>query len=158
MTSTGAAGDVVGRGNLRVLPAWVLGLVLGALLVVGVQRLAGGGAERGALSNLRPLALGKLCSVLLVNGQIYYGVVAEAGRDFIRLSDVYYVRSGAAGADGAAQNQLVSRRKTDFHAPEWMEIPVEKIVFIEKVGDDSTVARLMAQDHQTPGRGTSASH
>ena len=46
-----------------------------------------------------------------------------------------------------ARKQLVSRRKVDWHGPEWMAIPLDKILFIEKVGAQSQLAALIATDH-----------
>lgn len=99
------------------------------------------------LSGLRTAALGSLCGVLLVNGQMYYGTLINAEGGFIKLSDVYYVRGNAQGTGPQASNQLVSRRKVDWHGPEWMTIPLDKILFIEKVGASSQVATLIATDH-----------
>jgi len=92
-----------------------------------------------------------LCSVLLVNGQMYYGTLEGVHDGVVRLSDVYYVRTAAPATGGTANNQLVSRRKTDWHAPEWMAIPTDKVLMIERVGAASQVATLIAQDHGTAG-------
>ena len=37
--------------------------------------------------------------------------------------------------------------KVDWHGPEWMAIPLDKILFIEKVGAQSQLATLIATDH-----------
>jgi hypothetical protein len=123
----------------------LLGLGEGAQLYV-LHKDAGGTDLRAIDS----VARGSLCSLLLVNGQMYYGTLVEAQGGFVRLEDAYEVHSQPQGS-GPPLNQLVNRRKADWHAPEWMAIPVEKILFIEKVGPDSQVARLIRQDRSNPG-------
>jgi hypothetical protein len=91
-------------------------------------------------------ARNSLCSVLLVNGQMYYGTLQEADSGGVKISDVYYVRSNSQTAGASPNNQLISRRKADWHAPEWMVIPADKILFIERVGAKSQVATLIDQD------------
>jgi hypothetical protein len=126
-----------------VVAVGLLALLTLAQLVQGWRAMR---VDAVQLSGLRTAALGSLCSVLLVNGQMYYGTLITAEGGFIKLSDVYYVR-GIAQTGPPASNQLVSRRKVDWHGPEWMAIPLDKILFIEKVGAQSQLATLIATDH-----------
>jgi len=122
----------------------LLALLTLAQLIQGWRALR---VDAVQLSGLRTTAVGSLCSVLLVNGQMYYGTLSSAEGGFIRLSDVYYVRASAQANGPPASNQLVSRRKVDWHSPEWMAIPLDKVLFIEKVSAQSQVATLIATDH-----------
>lgn len=87
-----------------------------------------------------PAAAGSWQSVTLVNGQVYYGRLAEAAPQWVRLTDVYYVVSNGQG------NRLVNRQRNDWHGPASQTIPVEKIIMMEAVGPDSQLAKLIAAD------------
>jgi len=133
-----------GGGYRGMLAAAVTCLALLALaeLLQAWHALRGDSGAGSLRAQVRP---GSICSVLLVNGQMYYGTLVSGPVGFVELSDVYYVRS-VTPPDGTAQNQVVSRRKVDWHGPEWMAIPLDKVQFIEQVGADSQLAKLIAQD------------
>jgi hypothetical protein len=122
-------------------------LLVGAALVIALALLAQAGLawrqDRAAV-----LALGKpgeLVTVMLVNSQIYYGTLLESTPAYVKLGDVYYTQSFVQ-PNGQQANRVVSRKKNDWHGPEWQVIPAEKILFVERVGADSQLARLIAQD------------
>jgi hypothetical protein len=129
--------------------SWVtITIVLLALIALAelAQAWSAFRADSPRLTRLDKDARGTLCSVLLVNGQIYYGTLAEAAGGMVKLSEVYYVRVVNEPGGSAQTNQVVSRRKTDWHSPDWMMIPLDKIVFVEHVGSESQLATLIAQD------------
>jgi hypothetical protein len=64
----------------------------------------------------------------------------------VRLRDVYYVQSVVEAQGSAPNNRLVNRHKTDWHAPETMIVPVDKMLMLEKVGAASRLAQLIEQD------------
>jgi hypothetical protein len=84
--------------------------------------------------------------VLLTNGQIYYGELAEQSAGHVRLVNVYYVQTVAAPNASQPSNQLVNRAKADWHGPQWMAIPTDRIVVIEGIGEKSRLAELIAQE------------
>lgn len=92
---------------------------------------------------------GSLHSVMLVNGQVYYGKLDEVGRGYVELSDIHYVTSVQDQA-GNRTNRLINRRLADWHGPTHMAIPLDKIVMIEQVGPESTVARGYAEEARNP--------
>jgi hypothetical protein len=128
---------------------WQAALVA-LLFIIAAAEVARAWAEwrhdAGRLNELRGIAQQSLCAVTLAGGQIFYGNVVEARSGYVRLADVYYVQNVPAASGVPAQNRLVSREKNDWHGPEWMAIPVDKIVSIEKVGAQSPLAKLIAQD------------
>jgi hypothetical protein len=124
-----------------------VGLLLGAALLTALALLLQTGlawrTERAA-----GLALGaqnELVAVMLVNGQIYYGTLLENPPAYVKLGDVYYTQSFVQ-PNGQQANRVVSRKKNDWHGPEWQVIPAEKILFVERVGAASQLAKLIAQD------------
>ncbi len=87
-----------------------------------------------------------LCAITLTTGQIYYGTLAEAKDGYLRISGVYYVQNATQPNGGALQFHLLSQQKTDWNAPDWMAIPLDKVLFVENVGTSSRVAKLIEQD------------
>ncbi len=124
----------------------VAALTLGLLIALAVATQAALAWRGGTLA---PGPLGARYSVFLSNGQVYYGELLETRAAYLKLGDVYYVQPYTQ-ADGRSGNRLVSRKKSDWHGPDWQAIPTDKIVLIEAVGADSQLARLIEQDKATP--------
>jgi hypothetical protein len=122
-----------------------MALVIGALIAAALLWIAS--RPQGATVPAGPA--GSLHSVMLTNGQVYYGKLEEAGRGYVTLTDVYYV-TVLTDPQGNRQNRLLSRQRADWHAPLKMIIPLEKVVMLEQVGPDSTVARGIEQERRNP--------
>jgi hypothetical protein len=84
-------------------------------------------------------------AVLLDNGQVYYGKLANAGSSFPELTDVYYVQSQVNPDTKAVSNTLV-RRGNEWHGPDRMFLNERHVVLIEPVGTASKVAQLIEAD------------
>jgi len=86
-------------------------------------------------------------AVLLDNGQLYYGKLANAGSSFPELTDVYYIQSVVNQQTKAVSSVLV-RRGNEVHGPDRMFLNEHHIVLIEPVGTTSKVAQLIETDKQ----------
>jgi len=86
-------------------------------------------------------------AVLLDNGQLYYGKLANADSSFPELTDVYYIQSQANQETKAVTSVLV-RRGNELHGPDRMFLNEHHIVLIEPVGTTSKVAQLIEADKQ----------
>jgi hypothetical protein len=84
-------------------------------------------------------------AVLLDNGSAYFGKLQGAGTDYPVLTDVYYVQSQVNQETKEVKNILV-RRGNEWHSPDRMVLNARHIVFMEPVGPNSTVAKLITQD------------
>jgi hypothetical protein len=125
------------RTWLAILAGVVAALALAAQALLAWQAL-----------NTRALDLGApggLYSVQLVNGQMFYGTLLESRAGAVKLGDVYYTQPFTQ-PNGQPGNRVVSRKKNDWHGPEWQLIPVERILQMEAVGEKSQLAVLIAQD------------
>ncbi|MFA9216002.1 MAG: hypothetical protein ACEQSK_02755 [Sphingomonadaceae bacterium] len=122
-----------------------LALLLGLLVALALGAQAALDWRRGSERALDVGAAGSLYSVQLLNGQIYYGTLLEVKPGYVKLGDVYYVQSYTQ-PNGQPGNRVVSRRKNDWHGPEWQALPTDKIVMLEAVGTGSQLARLIQQD------------
>lgn len=126
------------------LQTWVC-VILAALATAALVANAALAWRAQDAPALDPGPRGQWYSVQLVSGQVYYGVLLEARPGFIKLGNVYYTQAYTQ-PDGQPGNRVVNRAKTDWHGPQAQLIPVEKILLVEAVGEQSPLARLIAQD------------
>lgn len=129
-------------------PWFVMGTLLLVVQLAQAWALWGRDEPGGPLGGVQR---GALCSVMLGNGQVYYGDFVQADARHLRIENVYYVQTTPDPATGQPANRLVSRRKADWHAPQWMSIPLDKVVMVEAVGEGSRLAELVAQDRKAAG-------
>jgi len=88
---------------------------------------------------------GSLYAVTIVGGPVFYGFLDRTTPDALVLSDVYYVQISSDAKSNQRVNKLVRRSDTDWHGPEKMSIPYDKVVMVELVGSTSVVAKLIAE-------------
>jgi hypothetical protein len=82
--------------------------------------------------------------VLLSNGQSYIGRIDDLTRPFPVLSEVFYIQFGVPPGGKEVISALIKRGK-EWHAPDYMVLNAENIVFIEPVKAGSKVAQLIAE-------------
>ena len=90
---------------------------------------------------VRPQKLTGYKAVFLSNGQVYFGKLADAGANYKKLSDVYYMVSYQQNSENA-EVQRVLRKLGDreLHGPKSEMIINERhILYIEDLKDDSKV-------------------
>ena len=87
-------------------------------------------------------------AVFLDNGQVFFGKLADPGSPYLTLREVYYVQS-LVDQDKKSTNILV-KRGSEWHNPEFMRINPRHVVVIEPVGPDSRVAQLIKEAKATP--------
>lgn len=128
------------------------GLVLALLLVSALGVQAWAAWKRDISAPVPPgTSRGSLIAVTLVNGQVYYGNLTGADAHQLSLTDVYYVQTAVEPSTQQRNNRLVSRQRTDWHAPLSMTVGVDKVTMVELVGPDSQLAQLIAQEqHNRP--------
>jgi len=120
---------------------------LGLLALIAIALLWQAFKPQGVALTAGPI--GTLHSVILTNQQVYYGKLEDIGRGSVTLSDVHYVIT-VQDQQGNRNNRLVNRRTNDWHGPTRMVVPVDKIIMLEQVGPDSTVARGFADEARNP--------
>ena len=108
-----------------------------ALIGAGCNRVP----DKGNLPSIDPK---KYYAVLLSNGSVYFGQLSGFGTEYPVLTDVYYVQSNVNQETKAVANALVKRGK-EWHGPDRMILNEKNIVFIEPVGLDSRVAKLIEE-------------
>ena len=88
-------------------------------------------------------------AVFLDNGQVFFGKVEQAGSSYLTLRDVYYVRRQVDQDKKEARNLLI-KRGNEAHAPDLMRINTRHVVFMEPVGPDSPLAKLIREAKTLP--------
>jgi hypothetical protein len=135
-----------GCGYMKTLAAVVM-VLLGILTAAEVaQAWTAWQRESGQFGRIGSVAQGALCAVTLASGSVYYGTLIEAESGYVQLANVYYVQNVSQPNGAAPQFNLVNRQKNDWHGPDWMTIPVDKILFVENVGIQSKLSNLINQD------------
>ena len=83
-------------------------------------------------------------AVLLDNGAVYFGKIEGLGTAYPVLREVYYVQQGVNQQTKEVSNVLI-RRGQEWHAPDRMILNAKHIIFVEPVGKDSRVAKLIEE-------------
>jgi len=122
---------------------------LGRLLpvLVLVAALPGGCSGGGDLSSPTEYQ-----AVFLDNGQVFFGKLADAGSPFLTLREVYYVQTVVEKGekDQKKTANVLIKRGSEWHNPDFMRINREHVVVIEPVAPDSRVAQLIREARQHP--------
>lgn len=155
-----SAGSVIALAVLVVLVVlWALGRYT-SVNIPGVPKSGEGAQVAIELQDLGAEE-GKWQAVFLTNGQVYFGHLKDADRQYGTLEEVYYLQvqqplqETAATTTGqmagvgqqAGQQQLVLIKfGTELHGPEdKMVINRDHILFWEDLKSDSTVVRSIVQ-------------
>ena len=83
-------------------------------------------------------------AVFLDNGQVFFGKLEKGGSDYPKLTEVYYIGSQSA-PDGKGVANILLKRGSEWHAPEFMYLNAKHIVMIEPVSPTSRVADLIKE-------------
>lgn len=112
----------------------------GIFLLAAVLALLGGCDQKASKIHFET----EYQAVYLGNGQVLYGRLEGPGSAYPLLRDVYYVQSQIDPETKEVKNVLL-RRGSEWHAPNFMYLNDRHIVALEPVGKDSHVAKMIAQ-------------
>lgn len=95
-------------------------------------------------------------AVFLDNGQVYFGKLGAVNRDFLSLTDIYYLRAGSIQSPPSGGTPPEAGQKIDLiklgaelHAPkDEMIINREHVLFYEDINENGEVMRLIRK-HKT---------
>jgi hypothetical protein len=119
------------------LKNFVVGLVLGGLMALGIARWIHG-------RNTTPVFKTPFQAVLLDDNQVFYGKFSELDGKYPVLDEVFYIKTGVDPQSKETKSVLVKRGK-ELHSPDRMYLNSRHIVLIEPVGASSQVAKLIEQ-------------
>jgi len=90
-------------------------------------------------------------AVFLDNGQVFFGKLADAGSPFLTLREVYYVQTvGEKVEKDQKKANILIKRGSEWHGPDFMRLNPRHIVLIEPVAPDSRVGQLIREARQHP--------
>ena len=119
------------------------GLFLVTVLLMGAMVLFSGcDKQGGAKENLTFTT--EYQSVLMNNGQYFFGKMEKAGSAYPILRDVYYVRQQMNPETKEVKSAIFKRSMEPF-GPDMMYINANSIAIIEPVAPDSKVAKLIKE-------------
>ncbi|MDP2708600.1 MAG: hypothetical protein Q8O93_00895 [bacterium] len=144
----------LGTSEKRKTILWLIIVLVGAMLVLGIFNLLLGGSAKdfGRLSAWADFS--KYQAVFLTNGQVYFGKVTDANSQTLVLEDIYYLRSSQSlqTSDGQpavepaeADNFSLVKLGNEIHGPEdRMNINLSQVLFVEDLKNSSKVVEAIA--------------
>ena len=93
--------------------------------------------------------------VVLDNGQAFIGKLEQAGSAYPLLRDVFYVQRQVEGDKKEVKN-ILTKRGSEWHMPEYMRLNARHIVMIEPVAPESRMAKLIQEAKALPAAAPAA--
>lgn len=129
-------------------------VALGVLLIAAAQLWQAAGQKTRYARIEPPGPIGSLVSVQLTNGLVFYGTLADIGKNTVQFDRVYEVDvftqpASRTGQPPVQTSRLVRRHAGDWHGPGAMAIPIPQILFMEAVPSDSQAAKLIRADEDS---------
>ncbi len=119
------------------------GLFLVAVLWMGAMVLFSGCDKQGTTKENLTFTT-EYQSVLMNNGQYFFGKMEKAGSAYPILRDVYYVRQQMNPETKEVRSTIFKRSMEPF-GPDMMYINANSIAVIEPVSPDSKVAKMIKE-------------
>jgi hypothetical protein len=126
-------------------PWVILGIIVVALVVLGVVFRDKMFKKSTTTANYQ--------AVFLTNGQVYFGKLSNANRDYVTVKDIYYLQVGPQQGSGApattTPSQSISLVKlgNELHGPtDEMHISRSQILFYEDLKEDGQVVTAIVKD------------
>ena len=119
------------------------GLFVVAVLLMGAMALFSGCDRQGGTKENFAFTT-EYQSVLLNNGQYFFGKIEKAGSAYPILRDVYYVRQ-QMNPETKEMRSTIFKRSMEPFGPDMMYINANSIALIEPVAPDSKVAMLIKE-------------
>jgi hypothetical protein len=88
-------------------------------------------------------------AIFLNNGQVYFGNISDLNKDFLTLSNIYYLRVNQQVQPGQQANQndvSLVKLGCELHGPQdSMVVNRDQVTFWENLKDDGQVAKAIAE-------------
>lgn len=143
------------------LPWIILAVVVIVIVVLGVlfrDKLMnkGGSAAAGKNSGYQ--------AVFLTNGQVYFGKIGKDDKDYMTLSDIFYLQVVTPPLQGSQQTEQTSQQQislvklgNELHGPaDSMHVNRSQVLFYEDLKSDGQVVKAIEAYKQNPNGTTSA--
>lgn len=153
-STRGRYGDMAAPTR-RSAGVWILGILAGIMLVIGITLGIGKLAPKAALPGLQK---DKYQSLFLTNGQVYFGKLRATTGSNYKITDIYYLQTQSqppASTDAKNQQQQAQQQQNiqlvklgnEIHGPQdEMVIPKAQVLFWENLKTDGKVAQAIQQE------------
>lgn len=138
-----------GRVSVNELVRWAVLVVAGVVVIAGVLKVA------QPVLKERAIKRNQYQAVFLSNGQVYFGKLSGITKDYVKLTDIYYLqvqqRVQPAETQNNNQQPQVSLAKlgNELHGPEdVMYVSRDQVLFWENLKDDGRVVKAI-KDHKS---------
>lgn len=126
-------------------------IIASVLLVAALGWAVWSGTQDGATGIDRD----KYQAVFFTNGQVYFGKLSSANKDYMKLTDVYYLQAKSTTEADSENPQTTTTNQNDvqliklgdeIHGPEdEMTISKDQILFYENIKQDGKVTQSIEQ-------------
>lgn len=138
-----------GKGNMSWSKIGNVGFLVAIVVLVSAALLSLVFAK--GLNESQYVDKSKYQAVFLNGGQVYFGKISDLNKQFMKVSDIYYLRVNQQvqpDANSAANQNDISLVKLgcELHGPQDnMVINREQVIFWENLKDDGQVAKAVAE-------------
>ncbi len=135
-------GEWCGEFGKHIAEIWS---VLGVLLIAGVIWIALGNFGLLPRGDFPPVPGSRWQAVFLSNNQVYFGRLENYNREYVMLTNVYYLQAQQPVQPGQAPANLnIIKLGSEIHGPEdVMFIPKKQILFWENLNPDSQMVQAI---------------
>jgi hypothetical protein len=138
----------LGKGNLS-LGKLGVGLGLAAVVAIAIALLSSAVFTK-APNESQYVDKSKFQAVFLNGGQVYFGKISDLNKQYLKVSNIYYLRVNQQvqpDANSNAQNDIsLVKLGCELHGPQDdMVINREQVIFWENLKDDGQVAKAVAE-------------
>ena len=142
------------------MPWIILGVVVVVLILVGVvfreKLFVKNGAMKSKIESQKPSGYQ---AMFMTNGQVYFGKISSMEKEFVTITDIYYLQvgpqQGSASQPGqpaqqAQQSISLVKLGNELHGPvDEMHINKTQLLFYEDLKEDGQVVKAILQDKST---------
>lgn len=145
----------VGPKGLRIAQVGLLACI--AVLIVAAAVLTAtsdndGNKNTAVAAESRFIDTKKMQAVFLNNGQVYFGKIGDLNKDYLSMTEIYYLRVNQQVQPGQQSNPndvSLAKLGCELHGPDdRMVINRAQVVFWENLKTDGQVADAVAKDKQ----------
>lgn len=163
--------SIGGRGNKKRRLGWVAKelrisafiVIVGCALIIGSLALWFWSAAPTTMYS--QVATNEYQAVFLNNGQVYFGKVTSLNKDYLTLTNIFYLQSSSTSTTSSPQPSssknnltLVKLGVNELHAPQdKMIINQSQVSFWENLKDSSKVVTAIKQYNSNPSAANSSS-
>ena len=134
------------QAKSKILGRSVILIILGIFVLATIGYFGEIIISRHNHAKVSHVTIAKRQAVFLNNGQVYFGYIANADSQIVKLSDVYYLKTDALQSTDPNQKVLLVKMGSELHSPtNVMYINRDQILFYQDLTDSSKINSAIGQ-------------